>query len=132
MLRSTGGSRREYFLAAWPIRAVAVSVLVFSFIFGLDSLPNVDLCPFHAITGLQCPGCGLTRAFCAISHGQFALAWGLNPFSYFFYTLALMGAAHPSFANLLPEKATIAITLIITASLVAFGVFRIVAGLGLP
>jgi hypothetical protein len=128
MLRSTGGSRREYFLAAWPIRAVAVSVLLLSFAFSQNTLPKLDLCLFHAITGLQCPGCGLTRAFCAISHGQFTLAWGLNPFSYFFYALALMGAAHPSFANLLPEKATIAITLIITAALVAFGVFRIVAG----
>jgi hypothetical protein len=128
MLRSTGGSRREYFLAAWPIRAVAASVLVLSFAFSQNSLPTFDLCLFHAITGLQCPGCGMTRAFCAISHGQFASAWALNPFAYLFYALALMGAARPSIASLMPEKATIAIALIITAALLAFGGFRIVAG----
>jgi len=37
------------------------------------------LCPFHAITGLHCPGCGSTRALHQLLHGHLAAAFGLNP-----------------------------------------------------
>lgn len=36
-------------------------------------------CPFHAITGLWCPGCGTTRAMHALVHGDLAAAFGFNP-----------------------------------------------------
>ncbi|OGV60383.1 MAG: hypothetical protein A2X45_18585 [Lentisphaerae bacterium GWF2_50_93] len=39
-------------------------------------------CPFKSITGLDCPGCGLTRAFIAICHANFAEAFRLNALSY--------------------------------------------------
>jgi len=32
------------------------------------------LCPFRLMTGVPCPGCGLTRAFCLMAHGHFAEA----------------------------------------------------------
>jgi hypothetical protein len=35
-------------------------------------------CPFHAWTGLLCPGCGGTRAVHAILHGEFTEAIRLN------------------------------------------------------
>ena len=38
-------------------------------------------CPFKAITGLPCPGCGGTRAFVALLHGQFMEAVMTNPLS---------------------------------------------------
>jgi hypothetical protein len=128
--KPAGGVRHVYISAAGLIQVVAISILAFSFVFSQDSLPTIDLCLFHAITGLQCPGCGMTRAFCSISHGQFAQAWRLNPFSYFFFFLSLLGLAFPSFFNLLPEKLIITITLMVTAALLAFGIFRIAAGLG--
>jgi len=31
-------------------------------------------CPFHALTGLLCPGCGATRALAALVHGNIAEA----------------------------------------------------------
>jgi hypothetical protein len=31
-------------------------------------------CTFHQLTGLNCPGCGMTRAFYALLHGHFASA----------------------------------------------------------
>jgi hypothetical protein len=35
-------------------------------------------CPFHELTGLWCPGCGSTRAACALMHGNVAEAFRHN------------------------------------------------------
>lgn len=35
-------------------------------------------CPFHAITGLFCPGCGITRALHALVHFDLARAFAMN------------------------------------------------------
>ena len=44
-----------------------------------------ELCTSKRIFGLPCPGCGLTRAFVSISHGQFVRAWRFNPASFLLY-----------------------------------------------
>jgi len=36
-------------------------------------------CAFHAITGLHCPGCGLTRMLHGLVHGDVTRAWSMNP-----------------------------------------------------
>ncbi|GHD15454.1 membrane protein [Nocardiopsis kunsanensis] len=36
-------------------------------------------CPFLFLTGLQCPGCGTTRALALITHGDLLGAAGMNP-----------------------------------------------------
>jgi len=36
-------------------------------------------CPFHALTGFHCPGCGTLRALHQLQHGNFAAAFSLNP-----------------------------------------------------
>jgi Protein of unknown function (DUF2752) len=36
-------------------------------------------CPFLALTGLQCPGCGTMRGLHALMHGEFVRAFALNP-----------------------------------------------------
>jgi len=73
----------------WFAQVVAGAALLVSFIWAPGSFPRVDLCYFRRLTGLPCPGCGLTRAFCAISHGQFFSAFKLNPFAFAFYSAAL-------------------------------------------
>ena len=35
-------------------------------------------CPFYALTGLYCPGCGSSRAIRALFHGQLRQALGYN------------------------------------------------------
>ena len=32
------------------------------------------VCQFHRLTGLNCPGCGMTRALYALLHGNFSTA----------------------------------------------------------
>lgn len=36
------------------------------------------VCPLHALTGLSCPGCGLTRGFHALFHGDILTALQFN------------------------------------------------------
>ena len=45
-------------------------------LFGL-ALP--ELCTWRRILGVSCPGCGLTRAFIALAHGDVWRAWRFNP-----------------------------------------------------
>lgn len=35
-------------------------------------------CPFKALTGLDCPGCGITRMVHALLHGDVVAAWHFN------------------------------------------------------
>lgn len=39
-------------------------------------------CPLVIVTGLPCPGCGITRAFLCVLTGQFVRAWDINPLIY--------------------------------------------------
>jgi hypothetical protein len=107
------------------IQIVAAPALAFSFIFTPDSLPTFDLCLIHATTGLKCPGCGMTHAFCAISHGHFAAAWGLNPLSFHLYLLAVLGLVFPFFVSAVPERLVRGIAVSTAAALVAFGAWRL-------
>ncbi|HEU4520522.1 MAG TPA: DUF2752 domain-containing protein [Thermoanaerobaculia bacterium] len=52
-------------------------------------------CAFHALTGLQCPGCGGTRALHALLHGDVGAAMRLNPFLFVFMGAATAVAARP-------------------------------------
>lgn len=36
-------------------------------------------CLFHLVTGLDCPGCGVTRMLSALAAGDFVTAWQSNP-----------------------------------------------------
>jgi Protein of unknown function (DUF2752) len=39
-------------------------------------------CPFLALTGLYCPGCGSLRMMHALAHGHVAEGFGRNPFAF--------------------------------------------------
>ena len=40
---------------------------------------HYPMCPWLALTGTYCPGCGSLRMLHAFTHGQFAHGFGLNP-----------------------------------------------------
>src|SRR5439155_17330752 len=45
----------------------------------LIDLPLPELCTLRRLTGLACPGCGLTRCFISLAHADLAAAWSYNP-----------------------------------------------------
>lgn len=54
------------------------------FLPGFNS-PLPDSCSSRRLLGVDCPGCGLTRAFICISHGQLSEAWKFNRASFVIY-----------------------------------------------
>jgi len=65
------------------IVAVAASGACY-YLFGLDLLDHTapfSFCPFRSVTGLHCPGCGMTRAMLSLGQLKLADALSFNPFS---------------------------------------------------
>lgn len=76
------GSRWE--LAAYLIkdRRLGLAMLgggLIYFILAYNGL-NLMPCPFLKVTGLPCPGCGMTRSCLAGLQGNWAEVWCFNPF----------------------------------------------------
>jgi hypothetical protein len=70
-------------------------------------------CPLYAMTGFACSGCGLTRGFHALLHGDIVTALGFNAliplfvllFGFFFLSMlyvAVRGKAFPRWSVSLP------------------------------
>lgn len=79
-------SRRGLALEAGVLVAVFIAAWFWTW-------EGVGLCLFHHLTGLDCPGCGMTRAFHALSHGDFCEAVELNllsPVLFFTFLLVLI------------------------------------------
>ncbi|ARS42284.1 hypothetical protein CA265_22535 [Sphingobacteriaceae bacterium GW460-11-11-14-LB5] len=46
----------------------------------VDWLQNhLITCPFKALTGIDCPGCGFQRSFIALLQGDLSKSWSLYP-----------------------------------------------------
>jgi hypothetical protein len=68
----------------------------FVFFFNPSTHGFYPVCLFHQMTGLNCPGCGMTRALYALLHGNFLLA--LKDNALFIFTLAFLAARGAWFA----------------------------------
>jgi len=79
------GSRRVVWLLALALLAGVAMV----YFFNPTSSRFYPACHFHQLTGLNCPGCGMTRAAHALLHGDLAAA--LRDNALFVGTLALLG-----------------------------------------
>jgi hypothetical protein len=69
----------------------AVAVLYF---FPAELYPVYPRCLFHALTGLDCPGCGSIRSVQRLLHGDFTAAFRFNPLLYSLVPAVLLCRRH--------------------------------------
>lgn len=73
----------------WTILGICVAVLTLSFLLSTVGSEGVEIaglkwrlpgmCFMHDVVGFDCPGCGLTRSFISLAHGEWLRAWQFNP-----------------------------------------------------
>jgi hypothetical protein len=92
-------STLERIMAASGVLAVG-GASVFVWYFNPSASNFFPVCPLLKLTGFACPGCGLTRGFHALFHGDFLTALGFNAmlpiyaafFGYLFLAMILIAA----------------------------------------
>ena len=103
--------------AAILLVAAGAALLVL-FLFDPASVRIYPPCPFHALTGLNCPGCGSLRASHALLHGEFQRALALNPLMVAALPVLVILRLKPSWAYS-PKVAWLA-----AVTLIAYGIVR--------
>ncbi|HEX8465359.1 MAG TPA: DUF2752 domain-containing protein [Abditibacterium sp.] len=65
-----------------------------------------SLCPFSNFSGLPCPGCGLTRSFVCLAHGEFRESLSYHPLGPLLFGAILLFASASilGFAPRFPAK----------------------------
>ncbi len=86
-------------------------------------------CAFRELTGLLCPGCGVSRMCLSLLSGDLAAAWRYNPallcISPLFEALALdLALRYVKEGSLRPHKWANVLLWIMIITLLAFGVLR--------
>jgi Protein of unknown function (DUF2752) len=77
MIHSTRSRVANALRTAVPPAVVALAVMLL-LRFSPESCRFYPQCPFHQLLGLQCPGCGATRALADLLHGHLAAAIHFN------------------------------------------------------
>lgn len=94
--------------------ASSVVVLLLSWVMSTGDgrqvvLPGVgvipETCTLHTRFGVDCPGCGLTRSFIHLAHGNLRAAWSLNPVSLLLFIF--VASQIPLVLNLMWPRTTI-------------------------
>ena len=93
----TESSNIERILAATGILAIVGGSGVVWY-FNPSNVNFLPVCPLYSMTGIACPGCGLTRGFHALFHGDILTALDYNAlipifalvFGYFFLSMLLV------------------------------------------
>jgi hypothetical protein len=118
--------RRSTVIAIWSLLLAGAAYL---YLFEPGKTGFFPVCLFRLVTGLQCPGCGSTRAAHQILHGHFITAFELNPlfllaipfllFAFLRYSVAVMRGGVPR-QNVLPAVYIYALFFVV----VSFWIFR--------
>ena len=82
--------RRQVALASSLAAASCTAIVLYCF--PPDQYSFYPKCPIHAFFGINCPGCGGTRALAALLHGQLTVALHDNALVVLLLPLALLYA----------------------------------------
>ena len=106
-------------------------------VIGVD-IPLVDGCLSRRMLGVSCPGCGLTRSFVAVAHGQFRLAVEYNAVGPALFILCMLQIPYRIWAYFREDRVKGrlkwvhdrlgAIIWVAAAALFFFWAYRLVAG----
>lgn len=85
--------------AQWVYLFLAVVIIALAFLMNAPGkekvyLPGMraplpGLCVTKSTVGIDCPGCGLTRCFISLAHGQVERAWHFNPGGFLFFAVVV-------------------------------------------
>lgn len=78
-------------------------------------------CPIKFMTGIPCPGCGMTRAVTSCLHGDFAGAFHFHPL----YPIAPLLVAYIFFEDMLPRRISVALCAAFAAAFLSVYIFRV-------
>jgi len=102
----------------WAIGSGALAVAAF-LLYRFD--PTVvrffPICVFHALTGLECPGCGATRAMHRLLHGDLAGAFRFNQLIFAVPPFLLAAWRWPRFTKR-PDVAWTTVTVVVVYAIV--------------
>ena len=76
--------------AALPLAGIVVAAVSIAAVADPDTIEDGPVvCPFRLMTGLPCPGCGLTRSWVYLLHGRWLDSVSANPFGVVVFGLAV-------------------------------------------
>jgi hypothetical protein len=81
------------------------------------------LCPFRALSGIPCPGCGMTGALLALAKGDLIEAVAHNPFSMLLLFLAGLSLLPDRALKRLPSQAHAIMSHFLILSLLSVGFY---------
>jgi hypothetical protein len=91
-------SSQKLSVKSWRVRLIKLVLfsapLLGAYFYSYTDYNSPLFCPIKALTGIPCPGCGMTRAFMAIASGNLGKAIGYNLFSPILFLVFLLTAIH--------------------------------------
>lgn len=72
-------SDKCFYITGWILIAMAIAAVLAVRFGALDAIGGLPPCVLHSTTGLYCPGCGGTRAVCALLGGHVLLSFFYHP-----------------------------------------------------
>lgn len=85
-------SARGTAIALGAIGAIGIGIAALWPVSSVDSGP--PSCVFRLLFGVPCPGCGMTRAWVHVAHGDVAGAFWYNPFGLLLMAMAAFAAVY--------------------------------------
>jgi hypothetical protein len=121
----------ERYLIPRKIALVAAGIFISIAILHVTGVTSADrlagaiplFCPFKVLTGIPCPGCGMTRALISMTKGDFHGALGYNPFSFFLLFMVIASVVPGKQAEKLPSITPVVMNYAFIVVLIAVLVF---------